>query len=144
MSTPVAYRVAVPAGAHVIRCQIGDLQGGANLVGWKVESRRTGLVILVEQPRLTSFDVYRIIHAPFIPTNRGVLALNRTIAAVAAEFDTHVIVVNADRVIGRRQRYFQADGLHPTATGDRLIAAAIESVIHSAIVSRGAERSSLH
>lgn len=138
VSTPVGYRVAVPAGAHVIRCQIGDLERGANLVGWQVEARRTGLVVLVEQPRLKSYDVYRIIHAPYIPTNRSVLALNRTIAAVAAEFDNHVIVVNADRMIGGRQRYFQADGLHPTATGDRLIAGAIESAIASRVTAASA------
>ncbi len=127
VSTPVAYRVAVPAGAHIVRCSIGGVERGANLVGWEVESHRNGLVVLLEQPRLQSYDAYRVAHTSFTPTDRGAVALNRAIAAVAAEFDDHVVVVDTDRVIGDRSRYFQADGLHPTATGDRLIAAAIES-----------------
>ena len=139
-STPVAYRVTVPAGTHVIRCRIDDVQRGANLVGWERESPRTGFVVLVEQPRLRSYAAYQAIHAPFIPSDRSVLALNRTIAAVAAEFDDHVITVDADRVIGGQPRYFQADGLQPTAAGDRRIAASIES----AVAARRAALSSLH
>ncbi len=140
VSTPVAYRVAVPAGPHVVRCRIDDVQRGANLVGWERESPRTGLVVLVEQPRLPSYAAYQLLHAPFTPSDHSVLALNRTIAAVAAEFDDHVITVDTDRVIGGQPRYFQADGLHPTAAGDRLIAAAIES----AVAARRAALSSLH
>ena len=37
---PVAYRVAVPPGRHTVRCRITDVRGGANLVGFLVESDR--------------------------------------------------------------------------------------------------------
>lgn len=129
ISTPVAYRIAVGAGSHLIRCVITAIKGGANLVGWQLESRRPPLVVLVEQPRLPSYQAYRIIHSPFVPTDATVTALNASIAGVAKEFGSYVVTVDADRVLGKRRALFQPDELHPDALGDKLLAAAIERAI---------------
>jgi lysophospholipase L1-like esterase len=129
VSIPVAYRVTVPSGRHVVRCRVTRVQRGANLVGYLVEARSVPLVVLVQQPRLPSYRAYRVINAPFVPSDRGVRSLNRAIADVAAEFDSYVVTVNADRVLDRDRAFFQADDLHPNALGDRRIAAAIEQQI---------------
>jgi hypothetical protein len=130
VSTPVAYRVTVPAGGgHVVVCRLASVVRAANLVGWSVESSRPPLVVLVEQPRLPSYVAYRIAGTPFVPDDAGVLALNRVTRAVAAEFGDYVVTVDGDRAIGRERRYFQGDGLHPNAAGDARIARFIEEAV---------------
>jgi hypothetical protein len=130
VSTPVAYRVRVPPGSgHVITCRLDDVERAANLVGWSLESAHPPLVVLVEQPRLRSYSAYRLIHAPFLPDDADVLALNRAIGDVASEFDGYVIAVGTDHSIGKQGRYFQGDGLHPNAVGDERISQLIDAAI---------------
>jgi hypothetical protein len=130
VSTPVAYRVRVPAGGgHVIGCTLEHVRRAANLVGWALEAAHPPLVVLVQQPRLPSYYAYRVIGAPFLPNDASVRALNQATEAVAAEFDNYVITVDTDRAIGKQRRYFQGDGLHPNAAGDERISQLIEAAI---------------
>jgi hypothetical protein len=132
VNTPVAYRVAVPAGGgHVVTCRLEDVEGAANVVGWSLESARPPLVVLIEQPRLPTYAAYRIAHTPFQPDDAGVRALNRAIETVAREFDAYVVTVDLDRAFGKQQRYFLPDGLHPNAAGDARIASLIEQAVDS-------------
>ncbi len=130
VNTPVAYRIRVPAGAgHIVRCRIGDVHGGADLLGWQLESSRPPLVVLVEHPRPPAFEIY---HQPgwrFVPTDEQILALNRTISAVAAEFGGYVIPIDPDAAIDRRPAYFLSDRSYFSVAGNHLVAGLIERAI---------------
>jgi hypothetical protein len=130
VSFPGAFRLVVPPGAgHVVRCDLSGILGAADLVGWQLEASKRPLVVLVEQPRMFSYGEYRTLGVPFIPSDSTVRALNRAIDAVASTFDSYVITANPDRLLGKKAAYYQRDGVHPNAAGQRLIAIAVERAI---------------
>lgn len=129
-NTPAAFRVRVPAGGgHIVRGSITSVLGGANLVGFSLESRRPGLVVLVEHPRPPSFTIYRHGPWPFMPTDAEIEALDRAMSAVAHEFDGYVVTVDPDAAFGRSKRDFLADQFHFSVAGNRIVATMIERAI---------------
>lgn len=138
VNTPAAYRIRVrPGGGHVVRCQIGSVRGGANLLGWQLESSRPPLVVLVEHPRPPSFDIYHQKGWRFAPTDEQILALDRAMRAVAAQFGGYVITVDPDAAIGRRPAYFLRDQFHLSVAGNELVAGLIERAIERDPHARG-------
>jgi lysophospholipase L1-like esterase len=129
-NTPGAYRIRVPAGAgHVVRCRLNAVRGGADLLGWQLESARPPLIVLVEHPRPPSFAIYRQKGWVFRPTDAQILALDRAMSEVAAEFDGYVITVDPDAAIDRRPADFLADGFHLSEAGNRVVAKLITRAI---------------
>jgi lysophospholipase L1-like esterase len=129
-NTPGAYRIDIPPGAgHVVRCRITSVRGAADVLGWQLESNRPPLVVLVEHPRPPSFAIYRQKGWVFAPTDSQILALDRAMKAVAAEFGSYVIAVGTDTAIHRDPTYFLPDRFHFSVAGNRLIANLIEQAI---------------
>lgn len=130
VDTPAAYRIKVPAGAgHVVRCQITDVQGGADVLGWQLESSHPPLVVLVEPPHPPSFAIYDTGGWRFHPADGQVFALARAMSAVAREFDGYVITVDPEREIGGRRTDFLSDMTHFNVAGNAIIAQLIERAI---------------
>jgi lysophospholipase L1-like esterase len=130
VDTPGAYRIKVPPGAgHVVRCRITDVHGGADLLGWQLESSHPPLVVLVEPPHPPSFQIYDASGWRFHPQNSQVFALARAMGAVAREFDGYVITVDPEREIGGRKAYFLSDQTHFNVAGNAIIARLIERAI---------------
>jgi lysophospholipase L1-like esterase len=130
VNTPGAYRIEVPAGAgHVVHCRITDVVGGADVLGWQLESAKPPLVVLVEHPRPPSFSIYDTGGWHYHPTYPQVLALDRAMRAVASEFGSYVITVDTDATIGRKRKYFLSDETHLNVHGNAIVARLIERAI---------------
>jgi lysophospholipase L1-like esterase len=130
VDTPGAYRIKVPPGAgHVVRCRITDVQGGADVLGWQLESSHPPLVVLVEPPHPPSFAIYDTGGWRFHPQDSYVYALARAMGAVAREFDGYVITVDPEREIGGRSADFLSDQTHFNVAGNAIIARLIEGAI---------------
>lgn len=131
-NTPGAYRIDIPPGAgHVVRCRISSVRGGADVLGWQLESNRPPLVVLVEHPRPPSFAIYHQKGWVYTPTDSQILALDRAMKTVAAEFGSYVTAVDTDTAIHRDPTYFLSDGFHFSVAGNRLVAGLVEQAIAS-------------
>jgi lysophospholipase L1-like esterase len=131
VNTPAAYRIRVPPGAgHLIRVRVTNVHGGADVLGWQLESNNPPLVVLVEHPRPAGFGIYDTGGWHFVPDDAQIEALNRAMRAVAAEFENnYVIAVDPYSAIGGNPRYFLADDFHLNPAGNRIVATEIEQAI---------------
>jgi hypothetical protein len=124
-----AWRVRVPRGpGHVVRIALTHVVSAASIAGWELESPHPPLIVLMGQYRLSTYEAYRG-QSPFVPTDAGVAALNDATLALAREYGSYVAPVDLDRLMGKRPDLLMADRLHPTASAQKIIAAAVEKAI---------------
>ncbi len=91
----------LPAGTRSIELTATEVSGGIQLDYWQVEADPPPLVLLLEQYRLMQYELYRGWPADPVTDDHILEVLNPATRAVAAEFDSSVLLVDTDGALGQ-------------------------------------------
>jgi lysophospholipase L1-like esterase len=121
----------IPPGAHSVRGDVSSVVVNEQFMGVDFEAAGVAppLVIVLNCPRCPAYPVI----ADNTPTDAQVTAMNAALASqLATEFSSDAsvpVLIDVDALLGKDPANFGADGLHPNATGNQIIADAIVAAV---------------
>lgn len=130
VTVPSRYRTAVlAAGAHTIVGTITNLAAGGEILDFACFDGTTiPLVVVANTPRITAQGIT----ASPSRSDANVATINAVIAGVLAEYDSKVVLWDADAAMAKTTTYFTTqDGTHPNALGHAKLAESLLTVLLS-------------
>ncbi len=109
------------AGAHTIVGTISSFTGSTYFDYWQIEAPQSRVVLVENLARMFTYTIYSTWTCT--PTDSNVAAANTALTSLVAEFDSSVIMVDADSALAKTQANFAGDNAHPNDQGYAKIAA---------------------
>ena len=112
-------------GAHTITLTFNGVTGTPGFNGYGVEAVKPPKVLVTGAVRQPNYYFQLFASVPYQPTDDSFPPWNAALAALVAEFDTQVVLLDMDQVTNKNPDLVQSDGCHPSPAGVQVYAAEV-------------------